>query len=108
QQKAAAGKVRRRADKRLETLIGLGDGVAEERDFGGISGDRAEMLDDPRRPALDRILEFAAAIVAMHPLAQRVARRHVAGPGRPHVIAGEFQTQRRAIYFRYRLPGLEA
>src|SRR6516162_2880293 len=82
--------------------------MSEEGDVGTIRGDLAEMLDDARRPLVDRILELAAAVVPVDAPAQRIAYRQISQGGWPDEIAGKLHLQRRAVEFRHGLARLEA
>ena len=49
--------------------------MAEECDLSGVGRDLAEMLRDARRPGFDRVVEFAAPVVTVNPVTQRIASR---------------------------------
>ena len=82
--------------------------MSEEGDVGTIAGDFAEVLDDPSRPPLDRILKLTTAVVAVNPMAKRVAGRDVGFDRWPHVVARQAQSQRPAVELRDRLARFEA
>src|SRR5258708_15920143 len=83
------------------------DGVGEECDIGGVGDDLFMMLDDPRRPCLDRILKLAATVVAVNPLAQCVAGGEIGGASRTHLVPRGSLAGRRPGHFRHRLRASE-
>src|SRR4029450_7583685 len=61
------------ADQRFQVLICVGDGMAEETNVCGISGDPSQMLNDDRGPRSDRFAQLYAAVESMYSATQEIA-----------------------------------
>src|SRR5215472_5568747 len=96
QQKAWSGKGRGSGDQRLQIVIRLGHSMTEEGDLGGVAGDPPVALDYGSRALVYRITQIPAALMAVHRMAEKVARRGIGSRRRSHDTAGDTHPDRRS------------
>src|SRR5690242_19780045 len=92
-----------RGEQRLEIVVTLRDGVPEESEDAGVTGDTAVALYHYSRGLLDCIPEFSAPIVAVDLLCEPVAFGQVRNDCFADAIPGDVPAERRTLHHRERL-----